>query len=134
MAAGADGIHLGQEDLPLELARRLLGPEALVGLSITDATQLNAPDASEADYLGVGAVFPTGSKGDATLAGLHLIGAARKATTAPIVAIGGITTENAGLVIAAGADSLAAISAITQAPDPAAAVQALAAAVKEARR
>lgn len=134
LAAGADGVHLGQEDLPVELARELLGPDALVGLSISDATQLDAQDVSEADYLGVGAVFPTGSKEDATLTGLHLIGVARKATAAPIVAIGGITAANAGLAIAAGADSLAVISAITQAPDPAAAVEALAAAAREARR
>ncbi len=134
IAVGADGIHLGQDDLPIELARRLLGPDALVGLSITDAAQLAEEDTLQADYLGVGAVFPTGSKGDAALTGLSLIGAARKATAAPVVAIGGINATNAGLAIAAGADSLAVISAITQAADPGRAVEALAAAVKEARQ
>lgn len=138
MAAGADGVHLGQEDLPIELARRLLGNDALVGLSITDFAQLDAAGAAEADYLGVGAVFPTGSKGDATLTGLPLLAAARAATPAPIVAIGGIDATNAGLAVAAGADSVAVISAITQAADTAGAVGALTAAVlaaaKEARR
>jgi thiamine-phosphate pyrophosphorylase len=138
MAAGADGVHLGQEDLPIELARRLLGNDALVGLSITDFAQLDAAGAAEADYLGVGAVFPTGSKGDATLTGLPLLAAARAATPAPIVAIGGIDATNAGLAVAAGADSVAVISAITQAADTAGAVEALTAAVlaaaKEARR
>ncbi len=137
MAAGADGVHLGQEDLPIELARRLLGSDALVGLSITDLAQLDAAGAAEADYLGVGAVFPTGSKGDATLTGLPLLAAARAATPAPIVAIGGIDATNAGLAVAAGADSVAVISAITQAADTAGAVEALTAAVlaaaKEAR-
>lgn len=134
IAVGADGVHLGQDDLPIKLARRLLGRDALVGLSITDAAQLAEGDALQADYLGVGAVFPTGSKGDAALTGLSLLGAARKATPAPVVAIGGINAANASLAIAAGADSLAVISAITQAADPGRAVEALAAAVKEARQ
>jgi thiamine-phosphate pyrophosphorylase len=133
IAAEADGVHVGQGDLPVELARRLLGDDALVGLSIADADQLNVRDAAEADYLGVGAVFPTGSKGDATLTGLPLLAAARAATHAPIVAIGGIDAGNAGRAIAAGADSIAVISAITQAADPAGAVEALSAAVAAAR-
>jgi thiamine-phosphate diphosphorylase len=134
LAAGADGVHLGQEDLPIELARRLLGNDAIVGLSITSSDQLASDDAAGADYLGVGAVFPTGSKGDATLAGLPLLAAARNATRAPIVAIGGIDATNAGLAAAAGADSVAVISAVTAAADPAAAVRALTAAVTAAAR
>lgn len=133
IAAEADGVHVGQEDLPVELARRLLGDDALVGLSITDADQLAVLDEAESDYLGVGAVFPTGSKGDATLTGLPLLAAARAATHAPIVAIGGIDAGNAALAVAAGADSVAVISAITQAPDPAGAVEALSAAVAAAK-
>ncbi|MGA3057850.1 MAG: thiamine phosphate synthase [Candidatus Limnocylindrales bacterium] len=138
LAADADGVHLGQEDLPIALARRLMGNDAIVGLSITCSDQLASDDAAGADYLGVGAVFPTGSKSDATLTGLPLLAAARNATRAPIVAIGGIDATNAGLAAAAGADSVAVISAVTQAADPAAAVRALAAAVAaaagEARR
>jgi len=133
LAVGADGVHVGQEDLPVELARQLLGSDALVGLSITDSDQLAEGDAVEADYLGVGAIFPTGSKGDATTTGLAVLTAARAATQVPIVAIGGIDAGNAGLAIAAGADSVAVISAIAKAPDPARAVEALAAVVSAAR-
>ena len=118
LAVEADGVHLGQDDMPVEEARRLLGPDALIGLSITAQDQLHAPDVAAADYLGVGAVFPTGSKADATLTGLPLLEAARRATAAPIVAIGGIGAANAAAAMAAGADVVAVISAITQAPDP----------------
>jgi thiamine-phosphate pyrophosphorylase len=133
IASDADGVHLGQDDLPIPLARLLLGNDALVGLSITDFEQLAAGDAADADYLGVGGVFPTGSKADATLTGLPLLTAARAATTAPIVAIGGIDATNAAEAIRAGADSLAVITAVTRAANPAAAVAALAAQVAAAR-
>ena len=135
LAAEADGVHLGQEDLPLADARRLLGEAALIGLSITEAAQLTAPDAAMADCLGVGAVFPTGSKSDATLTGLALLAAARTATAAtrvPIVAIGGITAENAGRAVLAGADVVAVIGAIAAAPDPGRAAAALLEAVRVA--
>jgi thiamine-phosphate diphosphorylase len=135
LAAEADGVHLGQEDLPLADARRLLGEAALIGLSITEAAQLTAPDAAMADCLGVGAVFPTGSKSDATLTGLALLAAARTATAAtrvPIVAIGGITAENAGRAVLAGADVVAVIGAIAAAPDPGRAAAALLEAVRAA--
>jgi len=135
LAAEADGVHLGQEDLPLADARRLLGEAALIGLSITEAAQLTAPDAAMADCLGVGAVFPTGSKSDATLTGLALLATARTATAAtrvPIVAIGGITAENAGRAVLAGADVVAVIGAIAAAPDPGRAAAALLEAVRVA--
>lgn len=133
LAIGADGIHVGQEDLPLDIARALVGPDVLVGLSITDAAQLARADAAEADCLGVGAVFPTGSKVDATDTGLALLGLARAASGAPIVAIGGISAANAGRAIRAGADVVAVISAITSAEDPGAAARALLEAVDAAR-
>lgn len=125
LAAGADGVHLGQEDLPVATARAILGPDALIGLSITDPEQLDGPDVREADYLGVGAVFPTGSKSDARYTGLELLAAARAAVDLPIVAIGGITVENAAAAVRAGADVLAVISAITAAPDPGSAARRL---------
>lgn len=118
LAAEADGVHLGQDDLPVATARRILGSDALIGLSITDPEQLDGRDVREADYLGVGAVFPTGSKSDATYTGLDLLAAARAAVDLPIVAIGGITAENAAAAVRAGADVLAVISTITLAPDP----------------
>ena len=165
LVAEADGVHLGQRDLPVPAARRLLGEAALIGLSITDAAQLQAPDAALADYLGVGSVFPTGSKSDAALTGLSLLEAARafafeqaaptpsaggiRAGAAPpggapppgtapgerlsIVAIGGITAENAGQAVMAGADVVAVISAITAARDPGDAAAALLEAVGAAR-
>ncbi len=133
IAIGADGVHVGQEDLPVAVARSLLGPDALIGLSITDARQLAAADAAEADGLGVGAIFPTGSKADATDTGLELLARSRAATSAPIVAIGGITAANAGDAVRAGADVVAVISAITGAADPGAAARALLDAVARVR-
>lgn len=134
LAAGADGVHLGQEDLPVSTARALLGPHALIGLSITHPDQLDAPDAAQADYLGVGAVFPTSSKADAEQTGLELLAAARARSEAPIVAIGGITVENAPVAIRAGAHVVAVISAVCGATDPAAAARQLLEAVNSARR
>jgi thiamine-phosphate pyrophosphorylase len=133
LAVQADGVHLGQEDLPVDEARRLLGEAALIGLSITEEAQLGAADAAAADCLGVGAIFPTGSKSDATLTGLALLGAARSAAGGrPIVAIGGITPANAGRAVAAGADVVAVIGAIAAAPDPGLAARELLAAVRAA--
>jgi thiamine-phosphate pyrophosphorylase len=136
LAAESDGVHLGQSDLPLSAARRLLGEAALLGLSITEAIQLASPDAAAADCLGVGAIFPTASKADAELTGLRLLADTRTARASgeiPIVAIGGITVANAGAAIAAGADVVAVITAITAAPDPAEAAATLLAAVRAAR-
>jgi thiamine-phosphate pyrophosphorylase len=129
LAADADGVHLGQDDLPVSTARSLLGDSAMVGLSITEAGQLAAPDAAEADCLGVGAIFRTDSKADAKLTGLALVESARRASEAwsvgsgqlgrvPVVAIGGIDAANAALVARAGADTVAVITAITAAADP----------------
>ena len=133
IAAEADGVHLGQDDVPLGVARAMLGPNALIGLSITDAAQLEATDISEADYLGVGAVFQTGSKADAQYTGLQLLAAARAAVDLPIVAIGGITLKNATSAVRAGADVLAVISAIAAAPDPSSAARRLLEVVRAAR-
>lgn len=132
LAAEADGVHLGQDDIPVAAARAILGPDAMIGLSITDPVQLEAPDVREADYLGVGAVFPTSSKVDARDTGLELVAAARAAVDVPIVAIGGITLENAALAVRAGADVLAVITAITAAPDPGTAARRLLDAVRVA--
>jgi len=125
LAAEADGVHLGQDDLPVATARAILGPDVLIGLSITDPEQLEAPDVREADYLGVGAVFPTNSKSDARYTGLEPGGAPGGGSALPIVAIGGITVENAAAAVRAGADVLAVISAITAAPDPGSAARRL---------
>lgn len=133
LAVGADGVHVGQDDLPLEVVRAMVGPDAVIGLSITAYDQLAAADARAADYLGVGSIYPTGSKGDAALTGLTLLRQARGIDGAPIVAIGGITVANAPEVVMAGADSVAVITAITAAADPREASRALVAAVTAAR-
>ena len=118
LALGADGVHVGQSDLPPEVARRLLGPEALVGLSITGPEDLPTLDPAVVDYAGVGPLFPTASKADATPA-LGLEGFARlsRQLPVPVVAIGGITPANASDVIAAGADGVSVVSAICSAED-----------------
>jgi thiamine-phosphate pyrophosphorylase len=125
LAAGADGVHLGQDDLPVAAARRVLGPAALIGLSTHDPAQASAAAAAGADYLGVGPVYATTSKANALLPrGLDLVAAARAAVPdRPLVAIGGITAATAVAVRAAGADSVAMIGALVRADDPAAAVR-----------
>ena len=134
LAAGADGVHLGQSDMSVADARVLMGPEPLLGLSITSEADLAASDLAGVDYLGVGPVFPTPTKSDAApaigLAGLKTIVAK---TNLPIVAIGGLNAANAAQVIAAGADGVAVVSAICAAPDAAEAARQLAVLVESAR-
>jgi thiamine-phosphate pyrophosphorylase len=123
-AVEADGVHLGQDDVPVTVARRILPPPAIVGVSTHDASELDAALASAPDYVAVGPVYATTSKAAALAPrGLELVQAARRRTTLPIVAIGGITTATAAEVRAAGADSVAMIGALTRAPDVAAAVR-----------
>lgn len=134
LALGADGVHVGQSDLPPEVARRLLGPEALVGLSITGPEDLPTLDPSVVDYAGVGPVFPTASKADATPAlGLEGFARLRRQLPVPVVAIGGITPANAPAVIAAGADGVSVVSAICSAEDCELAANTLAQSVQRGR-
>jgi thiamine-phosphate pyrophosphorylase len=134
LAMGADGVHVGQGDLPAEVARRLLGPDALVGLSITGAGDLPTLDPAVVDYAGVGPIFPTGTKADATPAlGLEELARLRRLLTVPIVAIGGITVANAAAVIAAGADGVSVVSAICSADNCEVAASTLVRAVREGR-
>ena len=117
-AAGAHGVHVGQEDLPVELCREVLGPEGLVGYSTHDLVQLAEADRSSANYLAFGPIFLTRSKEKPDpVVGLEGLAAARQATRKPLVAIGGITLETARAVLEAGADSLAVISDLLSAPD-----------------
>jgi thiamine-phosphate pyrophosphorylase len=111
---GADGVHIGQEDMLPQEARRILGPHRLLGVSTHNATQLSAAIATgAADYLAIGPVFATGSKENADpVVGLAGVKAARASTRLPLVAIGGITGSNGREVIEAGADSVAVISAL----------------------
>ncbi len=132
-AAGAAGVHVGQKDLSPEDCRRLLGPEAIIGLSVSNAAELEKSRASvlagAADYLGIGPVAATASKKDAA-APLGIDGFQRLAAVkpCPAVAIGSVKQENAAALRAAGADGVAVISAICGQKDPRTAAQALKAA------
>jgi len=119
MAVDADGVHLGQEDLPLAEARRILGPNKIIGISTHSMEQGLAAEAGGADYIGVGPVFPTGTKpGRAAVSTSYVTEAARQIRI-PFVAIGGITLRNIDEVLLAGAQRICAVSAIVGSEDPA---------------
>ena len=112
--AGFDGVHVGQDDLSPEDARAVVGPHRIVGVSTHNDDQLRAADQTSADYIAIGPIFATGTKQNPDpVVGLAGIRNARVLTRKPLVAIGGITRENARSVIDAGADSVAVISALT---------------------
>ncbi len=116
VAMGFDGVHLGQDDLPAEGARLVVG-ERIVGVSTHNPQQVNEADAGPADYIAIGPVFPTtGKKNPDALVGLEGVRVARAATKKPLVAIGGITRHNAKAVIEAGAGSVAVISDLLSSP------------------
>lgn len=118
--SGASGVHVGQEDLPVEDARRLCAPPLWVGVSTHNLEQLRQADGTSADYIAVGPVFHTGTKANPDpVVGVEFVKAARRLTRKPLVAIGGITLESAAEVFRAGADSLAVISDLIAAPDSA---------------
>jgi len=119
--AGAGGVHVGQEDLPVEDARRVCGKSLWVGVSTHNLEQLRAAGRTSADYIAVGPIFPTSTKENPDpVVGIEFLRAARKIAGKPLVAIGGITVESAGEVYAAGADSVAVIGDLMSARDPAA--------------
>lgn len=118
LAVDADGVHLGQGDLPLNLARQEMGPDKLIGISTHSREQVVAATAGGPDYLGFGPIFTPGSKLDHDpVVGLQGLRTIRPLTALPIFAIGGITADRAEEVIRAGADGVAVISAILKAPD-----------------
>lgn len=124
LACGADGAHLGEDDGDLHAARDALGADAILGASCYDSLpRTRAAAASGADYLAFGAFFPSSTKPLARRATPELLREARQFGL-PLVAIGGITPDNAGMVVEAGADLVAVISGVFDAPDPAAAAQA----------
>lgn len=126
LAVDAEGVHIGQNDLPVEVVRRLIGPDKLLGLSITAAAQLATVPPGLTNYLGVGPVYPTGSKADAAPAlGLDALAEIVTRTPLPVVAIGGIGLPQAGAVFRAGAAGIAVVSALSFADEPAAAARAL---------
>lgn len=113
LAAGFDGVHVGQDDLSVESVRKIVGPDLIIGASTHNPEQLREADQTSADYLAIGPVFATTSKANPDpVIGLEGVHAARQLTSKPLVAIGGITANNAKSVLEAGADSLALISAL----------------------
>jgi thiamine-phosphate diphosphorylase len=118
LACGADGVHLGQDDVPIAAARALLGPTRLIGYSTHSETQLAAAVGRGADYLSLGPIFATTSKSAADpVIGCARLRAARALAREPLVAIGGITAASARAVLAAGADAVSVIAAVVRAPD-----------------
>jgi len=126
LACGADGVHLGQNDMPVEDARRLLPPEVFIGWSVETMLDVARSAAQPVDYLGVSPIFATPTKTDTkTPWGLHGLQQVRAATPLPLVAIGGLHAGNALQVLRAGADGLALVSALCSAADPQAAAATL---------
>lgn len=124
LALDADGVHLGQDDMPATVARRLLGPDKIIGVSAHTVAEAKAAQAAGADYLGVGAVYATTSKDDASApGGPQMIAAIAAAVDVPCFGIGGISATNAAAVVAAGARGVAVISAVISAPDVTAAAR-----------
>lgn len=118
LAVDADGVHLGQGDLSLDLARKVMGPDKLIGLSTHTAEQVRVATAGRPDYLGFGPIFTPASKADHDpVVGIEGLKAIRPLTPLPIFAIGGITLNQVGDVIRAGANGVAVISAILKASD-----------------
>ncbi len=117
LAAGFDGVHVGQDDLSPESVRKIIGPDRWLGVSTHNPEQLNEADLTSADYLAIGPVFATSSKEKPDpVVGLEGVRRARALTRKPLVAIGGITRANADSVIEAGADSVAVISDLLREP------------------
>ncbi|MBP2649771.1 MAG: Thiamine-phosphate pyrophosphorylase [Firmicutes bacterium] len=118
LAVEADGIHIGQSDMPLVTARKLVGPTMVIGVSVATLAEAVAAENEGADYLGVGAVFPTGTKADARSVSLELLSEIKARVNIPVVAIGGINIQNASQVVTTGVDGLAVVSAIIAQKQP----------------
>lgn len=112
LAVGAAGVHLGQDDLPCAVARRLLGEDFIIGVSAHNPAEAVQAVSEGADYLGCGAVFGTATKHDVAKLGLENLRVIRKAVAVPMVGIGGITADNYAEVLATGADGAAIVSGI----------------------
>ncbi len=133
VAVDADGIHMGQSDLPLPLVRRELPIDKIVGCSVRTLAQASKAEGEGADYIAVGSIFPTNTKTHATVVGLDTLTQVRGAVSIPVVAIGGINRDNIGQVVAAGADAVAVISAVLGQKDVGEAAKTLVAAIDSMR-
>ncbi|MDR0981602.1 MAG: thiamine phosphate synthase [Methanocalculaceae archaeon] len=134
LAAGADGVHLGQDDLPVDAARRLAPQNFLIGISVGNADEAAVAKSAGADYVAVSPVFSTPSKTNAGIGhGISAIQEIRAAVNCPVIGIGGINADNAAELIEAGLDGIAVISAVVSAPDVTAAAQNLSAIIRDAK-
>lgn len=123
LAADADGVHLGQKDLPCREARRILGADKIIGVSAALPEEARQAQADGADYLGVGAVFPTGTKSDTRPVTPEIIREIRAAVTIPFVVIGGVNAENIGKLYGLGINGAAVVSAVVAQKDVTAAAR-----------
>ncbi|HHV63790.1 MAG TPA: thiamine phosphate synthase [Peptococcaceae bacterium] len=125
LAVDADGLHLGQDDLPIEIARRYFGEDKVIGISVSNVREALQAEKEGADYLGAGAVFATGTKTDAELVTLGELQRIKEAVSIPVVAIGGIKKHNAPEVLSTGIDGISVVSAILAEEDIAGAARTL---------
>lgn len=134
MAVQADGVHVGQSDLPVDVVRKLIGIEKLIGLSVSNASQMQSVPWAQVDYLGIGPIYPTNSKGDAApVLGVEQLQKLVQSKQCPAVAIGGINRSNITQVMQTGIDGVAVISAICAQPDVGAATQQLLQQIRQAQ-
>lgn len=131
MACGAAGVHVGASDLPVAEVRRLLGPDKIVGATAKTVEAAKKAYEDGADYLGVGAIYPTTTKVTTVLTAVSTLSDICKAVPIPVVAIGGLNLENMGILAGSGADGIAVVSAIMKAKDPQKAAADLLQAVKQ---
>jgi thiamine-phosphate pyrophosphorylase len=129
-ATGADGVHVGQDDVAVDAARAIVGPDRLIGLSTHSPKQVDAAADLDVDYIGVGPVYATPTKPGRPAVGLGLVGYAAEHVNVPFFAIGGISPANVGAVHEAGAERIAVVRALTEAADPAQAARRLLEAVR----
>ncbi|MFH1062667.1 MAG: thiamine phosphate synthase [Candidatus Omnitrophota bacterium] len=117
LAVDADGVHLGQEDMPCDLARKILGPDKIIGISTHNIEQARIAQEQGASYIGIGAVFVTNTKAGVMPLGIKMVEQVVRQVSIPVVAIGGLNLENARQVIDAGVDAVCAISAVVTKQD-----------------
>jgi len=134
LAVDADGVHVGWSDLPPDVTRKLIGEERLLGLSASSEEEVTRALAFAPDYLGIGAMFATATKPEYRVPGPSLIAKVRDRIPCPVVGIGGVTPENAGQVVRAGADGVAVISSLLNSDDVEEQARRLVEAVQRARR
>ena len=118
LAVGAEGVHLGQDDIPARDARRIIGPDMILGVSASSLEEARQAERDGADYLGVGAMNPTATKTDADNVTVDVLKEIRAAVSIPIVIIGGINKTTIPLYKGLGIDGIAVVSAVVSAPDP----------------